>query len=416
MPYRRSLLGVLGGGLASMAGCASLPAGSPTTESLVTEATTSTSPPSSTPDSERTSTADSPPAGSEAPPGENNDCENRVDPDSRWTFERDVLRQPLFSTDHLLAAAQNAVYSLDPLDGSVQWERSIDGNLQVQRDGAIIVNAYGQLMALEVPSGQTRWSIDPPADRATWSNSVAVHDGGIYIGASQLNTPQTDYETEFGRVYRIDLESGELTRIRELMYDDGTPIEPDYILADESGVYVTIDKGIFALRADGSTRWLRLGDQEFFPPVRAGQSVIQPWSRGVYALDIETGEVRWHHRGPDMHVAAADGSVYGAGGGGPVSSGQLWALDVATGNERWQTTIDGCGGQLIVDAGVIVQSVGCRETKHLRLTDAESGCHYGDIPQETTGVPRFDIGGGSLYASLQGEQTDQLVSIELPQQ
>lgn len=414
MTSRRSILGLLGGSLSTFAGCAGLPSGSPTTGSPGTDPSTSSRQTTSTSDSERTSTADSPPTEPETPSGENNDCEHRVDPNPLWSFEREVLRRPLFATDHLLVAAQEAVYSLDPTDGSVQWERSIDGTLRLLSDGAVILDTHAELMALEVPSGHTRWSIERPAEHAVWSNSAAVHDGGLYVGASQLNTPQTDYENEFGRIYRIGLKSGKLTRIRDLRYDNGDPIEPDYLLADETGVYVTIDEGILALTLDGSTRWRRIGDQYFFSPVRSGRSVIQPWSRGVYAFDIETGGVRWQHPGPDMHVAVADGMVFGAGGGGPDSSGRLWAIDVANGQEQWQTPIDGCGGHLIVDAGVVTQSVGCRETKHLRLTDAASGCHYGDIPQETTGVPRFDIGGGRLYASLQGEEGDRLVAVELP--
>lgn len=411
MPSRRTVLRTLVGGLAVGAGCSSQPDTPPSTSPNPTSATTTPAP------TTRATTA----ATTDEPTTETTteerarDCASTWEPAPRWSFERPLLRDPVVAAGRVFVTTDGRLFSLSAADGTVQWQQSVGGTVHAVAEGAVLVDDHGRLTALELATGQPRWTVTPPTDHATWSRTLQVHDGAVYVGAAQVETVETAYETEYGRLYRIDVASGERTLLTEVPADDGQVVVLDYVLADETGLYVTLeDGGLVGLDHDGTERWRRRGESWYDRPLRTGALVVQPWSRGVVAIDAATGDTAWRHDGPEMHVAAADGTVYGAGGGSPDAPGTLWALDAATGTPRWRTTIQGCGKRLSAASGTVAAHVGCRPSGHVELLDAARGCHYGVLEQGSTGPPGLAIADHTLYASLQGGSGDRLVAVPLP--
>jgi hypothetical protein len=401
MESRRTLLRALAAGAAGLAGCSSDPPESETPTDTMTTAT----PTETTRTTEPTTTAND-----EGAPA----CDTQWSPDYEWTFERGVLRQPLATDDRLLVSSGSTVFSLSPADGSVQWRRSLDATVHAVADGAVILHDHATLTALELADGTTRWSVDAPTEHAIWSRTVQVHDGTLHAGASQMDTTESDYETEFGRIYTIDLESGEQSRLTDLQTEDGAVAVPEYVRADQTGIYATLEQGgVFGIDLDGSVRWRRYGDTWYYDPARAGDLLVQPWSRGVVALDVESGETVWSDDRIEKQATVADGVLYGTAGGSPQSYGTFTALDAATGEASWANRLDGCGGNLAVGAGVVATTIACRKSR-LEVRDAASGCRLGRIEATTDHRTGLDVHDGVLYASLQGSDADQLVAVPLP--
>jgi hypothetical protein len=400
MQSRRTLLRTLGAGMVALAGCSGGsddPGSTPTdTTATPTETTRTTEPTTTTSD--------------EGAPA----CDTQWSPDAEWTFERGVLRPPLATDDRVLVSSDSTVFSLSPADGSVQWRRSLDATVHAVADGAVILHDHATLTALELADGTTRWTVDAPTEHATWSRTVQVHDGALYAGALQTKTAETDYETEFGRIYTIDLESGEQSRLTDLQTDDGAVAVPEYVRADTTGIYATLEQGgVFGIDLDGTTRWRRSGDTWYYEPTLGASLLIQPRSHGIVALDVESGETVWSDDRIEKQATVADGVLYGTAGGSPQSYGRFTALDAASGEVRWENRLDGCGSELAVGDGVVATTVSCRKSR-VEIRDAASGCRLGRIEATTDHRTGLDVQDGVLYASLQGSDTDQLATMPLP--
>lgn len=401
MKSRRTYLRTLGAGMVALAGCSG---GSDDPSSTLTDTTTTTETESTrTPEPTTTTDEDGPP-----------DCDTDWSPDPEWTFERDDLRAPFATGDRVFVASDTTVFSCSPADGSIQWERSLEVSVHTVAEGAAIGHNRSQLAAFELTDGTTRWTADAPAEHAIWSQTFQVHDGTVYVGATQRKTPETDVETEFGRIYAIDVASGDQSLVADLQTDDGTVVEPEHVRADATGIYVTLEQGgVFGLDLDGTLRWRRYGEAWYYEPLRTETLLIQPWSRGVVALDVESGQTVWSDDRIEKQTTVADGVLYGTSDGSPQSHGRFTALDAATGDVRWENRLDGCGGELAVGDGVVATTVDCRKSR-IEVRDAASGCRLGRIEATTDARTGLDVQEGVLYASLQGSDSDELAAFPLP--
>jgi outer membrane protein assembly factor BamB len=123
--------------------------------------------------------------------------------------------------------------------------------------------------------------------------------------------------------------------------------------------------GLIAVdRVTGAERWRQsLAPSSSSPAVSGGMVYVGTWGEGLHAIDAATGEVVWRFLtgdeaepdGPpasafDSSPAIADGVVYV--GEGP--SGGVYALDAATGDERWRfVTHGGTPGSPAVADGTV---------------------------------------------------------------
>jgi outer membrane protein assembly factor BamB len=270
------------------------------------------------------------------------------------------------------------------LEGNPVWEEPAQLDaiaavpVAVEGDTAYVADVDGGVTALDVATGDERWSVDVGS---TVAGAVTVADGRAYVAAYGP-------ATEPGTVLALDPATGE-----ELWRTDDETITSKVfsaVIADDDALVVFEPSSVVSLDLDGQLRWRTeivnpLRNPPFFvsgtatpAPVVAGDAIVAADVSGrVYALDAETGALRWDQALNDASLlalpVATDRHVLV-----PADSGTLAAVDLETGRVAWR-----------VDAGATL----------LRgLADA------GDV---LVGVTGFDDGGLVAFGSGQGELLDE---------
>jgi outer membrane protein assembly factor BamB len=245
---------------------------------------------------------------------------------------------------------------------------------------------------------KVKWRF-PTGDRVVSSPSVA--DGVVYFGSDD------------GRVYAVTAATGRLL----WSVETNGPVRSTPAVAGGVVYVVSYDGRLYALDArTGGRRWafrtqgerafeakglhgMQPASQTFFDPydvflsspaVAGGVVYFGSGDGRVYAVDAATGAERWHvQTGDVVHAspAVADGVVF-------VGSwdGDFYALDAATGAERWRfrggrddvlhNQVGFQSSAAVVD-GVVY--VGCRDSK-LYALDAATGAERWQFDNEGSWV------------------------------
>jgi len=140
-----------------------------------------------------------------------------------------------------------------------------------------------------------------------------------------------------GNIYALDSQTGQ----EEWMVSTGVVIFSSPVIGDEGGLYVNAGNWIYIL--DGRTGE-RKGEYpahwtDSSPAVADGVVYMGTNIGYFYALDIESGEVKWKVTTHDSVVsspAVVDGTVYFGSG-----DRHLYALDARTGREVWKFETEG---------------------------------------------------------------------------
>lgn len=330
-------------------------------------------------------------------------CETDWAGDARWRRAdlADVGR-PLVTANHLLTGARDGVYALRPGDGGTVWHQpAVTGRVVAVADGVAVVHGGDRVVALEADTGDRLWDFEPPGNHPRTAAWEPVHDGTVYVGVTNHGTPETIVDEPYGRLYGIDLGTGEVGFRVDLTPPDRDWVYPLHVVAGDAGVFLTLDRGgVVAVDLDGRVRWRRHEDSWYYSPVLAGDALVQPTSHTVEVLDAATGETRWWDAELDMHVDVADGVVYGAGGGGPDVDGAMSAVDLETGRHRWEATVVGCGYVPSVAGDVVSVPVDCRgEGGHVEVFDRGMGCRHGSLDLGTEQTPDVVVADGTLYVA-----------------
>ena len=234
------------------------------------------------------------------------------------------------------------------------------------RDRVIIATYSGEIIAVDVQTGQR-------ADG--WPQSVNV--GGHVVATPAFDGKRLFVATHSGTVRTVDATTGELSpavllRAAERIWssptlDAGTlyvadlakhvraldaatgqvrwdrtltgAATGDATLAGDLLLLPTLDSRLIALdrRTDGAERWQFTTDNWLWaqPLVADGVVYIVSTSGTVYALDLATGQQRWKFGGVQSETRATPvllaGTLVLATDGGTV-----FGLDPATGTERWR--------------------------------------------------------------------------------
>ena len=144
------------------------------------------------------------------------------------------------------------------------------------------------------------------------------------------------------------------------------------------------------------------------PAVVAGVVYAPCHDGNLYAVDAATGTERWRFTATDVAavVATTGGLVYveyldwDLGGSADVETNGLVALDAATGQERWHAEVPGGTGP-IVDDGVLV--VGTTEGFLLGLDVATGDERWRYQVSTTGGVGPVALADGIAYAGVDAE-------------
>lgn len=400
MLSRRRVLGLITAGSASIPGCAGLSAPRADAPDETTTENGSDDETSSPDDGTSPAVA----------------CERTWAGTSVASFEDATgLGRPLSEGDRLFVVSDTGLLALTR-ELAIDWQQpSVEGGVYGVTEGVVLTSAGDRVVAVDREHGEVAWTFAPPGDHARIAWGPAVHDGTVYVAASQVRTPSTDPDVEYGRLYGLDMEAGSESFVTDLTPTDREWVQPRYLIADAAGVFVTLDEGgLLGAAHDGTVQWRRDGDDWYYRPDRVGSLVLQPRSRSVVAVDTDTGETQWETDAIEMHVAASEGVVYGAGRGGPDTDGTLAAIDGDSGESTWETTIQGCGSRPVIGSGTLAIPVGCRaDAGHVGLFDTATGCRYGAYTRSADLTPGLATGDGRLYASV-GENMGQLLAFELP--
>ncbi|MER5772044.1 outer membrane protein assembly factor BamB family protein [Streptomyces sp. NPDC001985] len=248
----------------------------------------------------------------------------------RFRMSNDVWGTPVVAGD-LLYVTSFEVHALDVATGrrqfktkDVAWAMAVDGGRIHASDGP-------SLYALDATTGQERWRLQADA----WVYSLRTGRGTVLTG------------TRGGGVQAWEASNGEkLWELAGAQTDFETPEAGPVI--HEDTVYVWKDARLRALEArTGAERWsYPIGDAASCGgvPVRVhpapdGQVYVSAGTR-VLAIESASGRVRWHFEAPAVFLSApafAPGPAV-TGGGVYLADylGTVYALDAATGKDRWR--------------------------------------------------------------------------------
>ncbi len=250
-----------------------------------------------------------------------------------------------------VGTADGRLHALDGLDGHERWRQQAGGAVMstpAVADGRVhVVARDGLLRTLDARTGRVLWTRALGADRGTahyWDytlSSPIVVDGRLVLG------------TGSGTVLCLDARTGSV----HWQHDVGARVRSTPAVRDGRVVVGTLDGHVRALRlADGADAWTFAtdgasrhfedvgNDTTAVPasPTLVGDTVVIGGRDGqLYALDLATGRQRWKitHDGSSwmLGTASDDRSVFVGGG----SSSIVQAVDPATGAERWRTRTRG---------------------------------------------------------------------------
>jgi outer membrane protein assembly factor BamB len=246
------------------------------------------------------------------------------DVDTQYTGPVGVARDLLFvegvRTLHVLAATT----------GQEKWHFNLAGSYispAVAGDGVFVRAESGQdgyILALSLDSGARRWQFKFPHVGSSYSNfgghvtSPLIVDGLVLVGASQT-------------FFALDAETGEIV----WTFRTGKPVSSSAAVADGT-LYFTDFARLYAVDiATGEERWhfehesLSL----FFAPIIAEDRVVFSSFGALYVLERNTGNLLWSREFDSDRIipaAAAGDHIY------VKTIEHLYALDALTGETRWR--------------------------------------------------------------------------------
>jgi outer membrane protein assembly factor BamB len=275
---------------------------------------------------------------------------------SRWVTEpdlpaqRDLHETPAVGNQVVVVQdSDGGVHALDREDGTHRWSRAVtdehlSGGNPVVEGGTVYAVNDERVFALDEATGETRWEASTGQDPAFGSGVAVAGDRVIAIpNANDVNMdgPKVASFVE-----------GELEWTAEAVEDGYEWPNPPTVAGDT--VYVS---GGFTVTAydieTGERRWRAVQPETdrqaytYYPPVVTDEFVVAAWAGSggsstpehkILGIDRESGDIQWTN--DSISVAAMTcvaGSTLLAG----TRTWSFAALDVATGERRWELQPDG---------------------------------------------------------------------------
>jgi len=214
------------------------------------------------------------------------------------------------------------VRCLDATNGDELWTHQARGEVyagpNVVEGRVLVTSEAGELLALDAQTGEVQWTFEIEAPLRCWP---LVVDGRVLLAGcdSRLHSVEVNTGQE---IEGVDLES----------QTGATPAR-----VGDSVFFGTVGGTFYRIR--GVEILWEYRDQErlqqiFSASVDKRAVIFSNKGKRVYALDPETGQVKWEfpvRTGVECALVIAGDRVYFG-----TKRGQLVALDVATGDQRWQ--------------------------------------------------------------------------------
>ena len=299
-------------------------------------------------------------------------------------------------------------------DGTTNWstplsdvDRGSHGTPAIA-DGTAYVGTYdGVVSAVSVASGDILWQTDVGDAAAA---SPTYHEGTLYVAV--------EYSTPSGTVVAMDAETGDV-----LWRDDRPTDQPHSTVAvdleRDRFLFGANDGRVYAWSLSGPEREWTFdtgGDVKAPIAVSRGIALVPSWSGTVTAVDVADGTGLWQFEtdgfvpgvsDPDRTggvmcaPAVHDGTVYVGS-----HDGNVYAVDLATGEGLWSTPTDGwiTGSVTATSDHVLVGS----KDAHLYALDRADGSVTWSIEGNgyATSAP-FVADGAVYYTERASESTDE---------
>lgn len=274
-----------------------------------------------------------------------------------------------------------SLYAIDAATGNKKWPFQTGGEIRYEamvKNGVVyVVSADGNLYAIDALTGQKKWTFEPtrgrrnPNEPAMEGNTIYLTNNYLYPIDAESGRQRWDFDfngadvsktvaggslvlfaaysnnPSMANLYAVEASSGKLKW--QFQAERGYPLYRPIIVIGSTAYFAT-DKGLFALDLNtGNKRWNFSGQisggQRISINFRADERhVYVVTEKGTYArpndtlhaLDPSTGQEKWSY---------APGGIFGGGGismkaihGGLIYSaagGQLDAIDAMTGKNLW---------------------------------------------------------------------------------
>lgn len=323
---------------------------------------------------------------------------------------------PAAAGDRVFMDVGNSIKAFESSTGRELWSTAIRSDLApetqnlVVQSGVVIASDMFAIIALDQESGAIRWKV-APNDSIIQSYGVAdaqaYYTGtrGAFVYALQLSTGaklwEVDLRTDWisGNVIGFDV-SGDTLAVSGIFRRDRLNLRPEaFVVAldrrdgrvfwrfesttKQSGVYSAplitdrlvllpdvLQKAMFALdRNTGQVRWTVPTDPAYggpadVPDVRDGVAYFGAHDKYVYAVDLETGSVKWKTRINSSvdQVVICGNYVFASNQGANIldrATGR-WVREVVAGDEDFLTSGWAVAGKRIFASGMVaVYALSC---------------------------------------------------------
>jgi outer membrane protein assembly factor BamB len=250
--------------------------------------------------------------------------------------------------------------------------------------GGTLYHITDALRAIDVESGDRRWTVTPEDGQGNFWAAPTVHDGTVYLanGHQRIHaidaatgekrwtteidvgsnvTPTLDHDGEAlfvggeGHVSRLDAETGDVEWTHELFGQF-----QETLAVDRQVVYAVTEGGeLYALDEYGDGYWrVDLPAKCQTPPTVVRDTVyVGTFDGFVHAVDTSRANLAWSTEVGGFAkggIAVADGTVYADGGR------EIHAMDADSGEKQWAFDVGTTGDHTPVVAGDTVYTTGDR--------------------------------------------------------
>ncbi|GAA3378276.1 MULTISPECIES: PQQ-binding-like beta-propeller repeat protein [Streptomyces] len=266
---------------------------------------------------------------------------------------RDVAWSMAVADGRIHASDGPSLFALDAKDGSERWRLNADAwvyALRAERGTVITATRGGGVQGWEASNGQKLWELSgAQSDFETPEAAPVLHEGTVYVWQD-------------ARLRALDARSGQEAwsyPVGDAASCGNVPVR--VTPAPDGNVYVAAGTRVLSVdRASGRVRWHFEAPAVFLAPpafapgpaVTGGGVYLADYLGTVYALDAATGKDRWRiatePRPASDPVLVANGSVHlGAGSA-------LYTLDAVTGTPKWRFAAGGeiTGPPVVADGRV----------------------------------------------------------------
>lgn len=408
MPSRRRVIHALAAGVTLTSGCSQTETTS--RETSVTETT------ELSPVQKQTSTKTETPTETQT----ESQCTGSWESDRVWDFDgQGDLNSVIAGHRSIFALFEESVAALDPTTGERKWQRAVgelDGiGLQAssfRTDAGVIVCGSRRIAAVEPETGELRWSYAIPGREETAGiQATAIHDGTVYVGAVNADTPSFEASDPYARIYSLNTTTGEHRTFVEL---SGEPNPPDLrnLVADGNGVYVDVGDRLASFDLDGQERW-NADVSSASTPALQGNIIIVPTESSLVALGTSSGSRIWTNTSVHRAVTIENESAYA-----PVQSNSktgIATIRLQDGTVAWETNTLAESGRPIVRDGIVYVPVDRAEASDLlTAVDSRSGCRIGSLEFESGPLYGFGVGTKRVF-TIVGVTDGRLRVYDLPE-